>query len=138
LAAWLEFDVGTGEFLDCPVNKYGEGKAGCVFGVVSAGVYVVSRVWRWAVGRVGGDFSGFSVDADLRKHINEGVEVREVLEARPPVVKSPSVSQTMQEFFISNPVIEVKFDLLRDKYREWRKVESDGQFYDMSFLFEGA
>lgn len=54
-AYWLEHDQDTGEVIDEPLNKYGEESRGKIFGLldVVAGMYVLTRFYRWTVQRVG-------------------------------------------------------------------------------------
>ncbi|WP_353408008.1 replication endonuclease [Pseudoteredinibacter isoporae] len=54
-ARWLETNEETGEFLDCPVNRYGEDSKGCVFGLecMKTGKFILSRFYRWSIDRVG-------------------------------------------------------------------------------------
>lgn len=50
-AKWLEFDQETGEYLDAPVNQYGEPSKGKLFGLYASGRYWITRVFRWEVKR---------------------------------------------------------------------------------------
>jgi len=50
-AKWLEFDQDTGEYLDAPVNQYGEPSKGKLFGLYACGRYWITRVFRWEVKR---------------------------------------------------------------------------------------
>ncbi len=50
-AKWLEFDQETGEYLDCPVNQYGEPSKGKLFGLHAHGRYWLTRFFRWEVQR---------------------------------------------------------------------------------------
>ncbi|WP_273427145.1 replication endonuclease [Marinobacter sp.] len=50
-AKWIEFDQDTGEYLDCPVNQYGEPSKGKLFGLLARGRYWITRVFRWEVKR---------------------------------------------------------------------------------------
>ncbi len=47
----LEVDQGTGEYLDCPVNQYGEPSKGKLFGLYAQGRYWLTRCFRWEVKR---------------------------------------------------------------------------------------
>ncbi|MGK0525192.1 MAG: hypothetical protein ACI92N_002838 [Pseudomonadales bacterium] len=51
VAKWLEFDQDTGEYLDCPVNQYGEPSKGKLFGLYARGRYWITRALRWEVKR---------------------------------------------------------------------------------------
>lgn len=48
---WLEFDQITGEYLDCPLNQYGEPASGKLFGLSAQGRYWLTRPYRWEVTR---------------------------------------------------------------------------------------
>lgn len=50
-AKWLEYDQDTGEYLDCPVNQYGEPSKGKLFGLYARGQYWLTRFFRWEVQR---------------------------------------------------------------------------------------
>ncbi|WP_245000337.1 replication endonuclease [Marinobacter daepoensis] len=50
-AKWLEFDLETGEYLDSPVNQYGEPAKGKLFGLFAQGRYLITRTLRWEVKR---------------------------------------------------------------------------------------
>jgi len=50
-ANWLEFDQGTGEYLDNPVNQYGEPAKGKLFGLFAQGRYWTKRTLRWEIKR---------------------------------------------------------------------------------------
>jgi hypothetical protein len=50
-AKWLEFDQETGEYLDSPVNQYGEPSKGKLFGLFARGRYWITRTLRWEIKR---------------------------------------------------------------------------------------
>lgn len=50
-AKWLEFDQETGEYLDSPVNQYGEPAKGKLFGLFAQGRYWITRTLRWEIKR---------------------------------------------------------------------------------------
>lgn len=50
-AKWREFDQETGEYLDSPVNQYGEPAKGKLFGLFAQGRYLITRTLRWEVKR---------------------------------------------------------------------------------------
>lgn len=54
-ARWFETNEETGEFLDCPVTKYGEDSQGKLFGLqcMKTGKFIMSRFYRWSVDRLG-------------------------------------------------------------------------------------
>jgi len=113
LAKWVEFNLHTGEFIDSPVNRYGESSAGRVFGVICAGVAVVTRLWRWTIGRAGDSFDGFQMDEDLRGAFALGIAQRKQSALLPPVVRDHSPVKSMSSWFIENPAIEEKVDYAR-------------------------
>lgn len=48
-ARWIEFDTVTGEYIDSPVNEYGEDADGTLFGIQAKGRYFVTRLHRWEI-----------------------------------------------------------------------------------------
>lgn len=48
-ARWIEFDSATGEYIDSPVNQYGENSAGKLFGLFAQGRYWITRFYHWEI-----------------------------------------------------------------------------------------
>jgi len=143
LAKWVEFDLHTGEFIDSPMNRYGESSAGRVFGVMCAGVAVVTRLWRWKIGRVGDNFDGFKVDEDLRGAFALGIAQRkQAALLLPTVVREPSPVKSLSSWFIENPAIEEKMDYIRtantpnDSVIEWH--EFSNKIFDALHMVDGV
>lgn len=80
-AKWLEVDEETGEYLDCPINQYGEPSKGKLFGLFAQGRYWLTRAFRWEIKRPKkAEQRALSDDSwlDRLKHLTQ---VRDVTEA---------------------------------------------------------
>jgi len=83
VAKWLEFDQDTGEYLDCPVNQYGESSKGKLFGLYAQGRYWITRALRWEVKRPQRtkELTCTSKDSWLER-VNRLTQVREVTQVK--------------------------------------------------------
>ena len=50
-AKWLNYDQETGEYLDTPVQQYGEPAIGKLLGLFAQGRYLITRALRWETKR---------------------------------------------------------------------------------------
>lgn len=49
VALWEEFEPSTGEMFHPPIGRYGDSIEGRVFGLVSQGVYYLTRFYKWTI-----------------------------------------------------------------------------------------
>ncbi|WP_166263869.1 hypothetical protein [Marinobacter caseinilyticus] len=80
-AKWLEVDEETGEYLDCPVNQYGEPSKGKLFGLFAQGRYWLTRVFRWEVKRPKKENSSVTTGVEWLNNLARLTNVREATEA---------------------------------------------------------
>lgn len=136
LSKWLEFDSETGEFIDCPVDRYGESASSRVFGVESEGVNYVTRLYRWVVGRKGEVVYKESDSSELKAHLAEGVLIRGSVEN---VAVDRGVTATpIGDWLSKNQRVSDALDFIRTKGHDYFSVDFDGENYDLSFLFKSC
>lgn len=80
-AKWLEFDTETGEYLDCPVNKYGEPSNGKLFGLFAEGRYWLTRAIRWEVKRPKQPEPKLHSNGSWLNRLQQLTKIRKIIEA---------------------------------------------------------
>ncbi len=80
-AKWLEFDQETGEYLDSPVNQYGEPAKGKLFGLLAQGRYWITRTLRWEIKRPKKAEPLINPGSPWRDRLKQLTQVREPTEA---------------------------------------------------------
>ncbi|MAO13477.1 hypothetical protein [Marinobacter sp.] len=80
-AKWLEFDQETGEYLDSPVNQYGEPAKGKLFGLFAQGRYWITRTLRWEIKRPKKAEPLINPGSSWRDRLKQLTQVREPTEA---------------------------------------------------------
>ena len=80
-AKWLEFDQETGEYLDSPVNRYGEPAKGKLFGLFAHGRYWATRIFRWEIKRPKKAEPEINPGSSWLDRLKQLTQVREATEA---------------------------------------------------------
>ena len=70
----------TGEYLNCPVNQYGEPSKGKLFGLFADGRYWLTRALRWEVKRPKRPEPDLHADSSWLNRLKQLTQVRPVTE----------------------------------------------------------